>query len=404
MKDYRVTFYIHDDVYIYASCYTDRGRVKKSTGTKTDTGTIDNLPRNIQRTLNRISIAVDEYVGLCGKQGEPVRKLDVERIIALAAKGLPTAAQPLTVLQLLEQFYKAAESGELLNRKEKRYPTGTLRVVEYTIKALKKYPRLAKVKVADLDISYFSELKSTLTRDGMAKNTVSTRVNTVLTVINKTYDRWHKKQLKGVEGLRGQTEDVDYPIFYNIEQLQALYNHDFKGRKALDRLRDVFVLGSFICLRHSDYYPTDFSKAIRGNILEVKSNKTDNPTYVPLHPIAKMIMEKYEYRLPKIGYEAMRSGLKVMAELAGFKNECLFTRVQGGVTVRIYKPMYMLTTPHTMRRNFATNAKLAGMSDGAIMKIGGWKTFTAYERYLRLSGLDIAELAMKEAFYQNWNW
>ena len=197
---------------------------------------------------------------------------------------------------------------------------------------------------------------------------------------------------------------MDYAIAYTEAELLKLYRHDFKNSRK-EATRDVFVFGCFTCLRHSDYYLTDYKMSLmEGNILHLRSLKTDNTLYIPLHPVALEIYNKYKGNIPMISYSTLLLNSKNIAREAGFDTPCLFSRIEGGVLAKEHRPKWKLTTPHTMRRTFATNAFISGMPERMIMKIGGWKSYSSFERYLRLSGVDIAKLAMAQPFYKDWKW
>jgi integrase len=50
---------------------------------------------------------------------------------------------------------------------------------------------------------------------------------------------------------------------------------------------------------------------------------------------------------------------------------------------------------HDLRRTAARNLRRAGIAEGVIMKIGGWRTRSVFERYAIVSQMDIQE-AMQE--------
>lgn len=399
MSKYKVSFFVRDKRIICVNCYTDTGRVKKSTGQITKDGSMCDLSPQVERTLDKIQHAIEEYVEVCRIQGEPVMKKIVENLVRLTPQSKEEQYKNYNLLQVMELFLAGAKDGTILNDKEKRYPDNSIQLISYTIVKLKKHP-VAKVPIEELNASHFKILRAGLAKEGLSKNTIKTYTHIIIAGVNKTVNVHHKTQLsaKNMRGLRAMGEEIDYPIYFSIDELRHLHEFKFK-RQPMRIAADVFVFGCFVCLRHSDYFVTDYTRAIKNYIIEVKHKKTDNVAYIPLHPIAKQILEKYDYKIPKIGYDALRVKIKSFMKAAGFDEPCLFSRVQGGVTLQEYKPKWKLTTPHTMRRSFATNAKIAGMNDSEIMKIGGWNSYDSYKRYIRLSGLDIAQIAQKHAFY-----
>jgi integrase len=46
---------------------------------------------------------------------------------------------------------------------------------------------------------------------------------------------------------------------------------------------------------------------------------------------------------------------------------------------------------HDLRRTAARNLRKAGVAEGFIMKIGGWRTRSVFERYAIVSQADIAD-------------
>jgi integrase len=56
---------------------------------------------------------------------------------------------------------------------------------------------------------------------------------------------------------------------------------------------------------------------------------------------------------------------------------------------------------HTARRTFCTSAILAGMPPYQIMKITGHSSLANFEKYIKMSGKEAAELMLNHAFFKN---
>ncbi len=59
------------------------------------------------------------------------------------------------------------------------------------------------------------------------------------------------------------------------------------------------------------------------------------------------------------------------------------------------KPVYRGLIFHDLRRTAARNLRRAGVAEGVIMKIGGWKTRSVFERYAIVAQSDIADAVQK---------
>lgn len=413
MQDYELSYYINNGKHIYASARLDDGRLQLSMSLKAES--LDNLPRNIQRTLDRARIEFDNFVGQCQKTNEPILKQGAADVIRAAIGGRRTYRKPLILSELVEKYIAGAKEGSILNDKEKKYPASTVRLMGYAYEAAIT-GGIDKLAVSELKPEHFQQLRARLTNTkakgykedapGLSANTIETYNNLLVLMISRARGLgWHSNNLDAYKkGVRAKGEDVDYAIAYNDKELEKLYNHKYDHIRHSEA-RDVFIFGCYTCLRHSDYYLTDYVMSLmEGNILHLRNLKTGNSVYIPLHPIALRIYQQYGGNMPKIAYESMRRKCREITKLAGFDSPCLFSRVQGGVLVKEHRPKWDLTTTHTMRRSFATNAFISGMPERMIMKIGGWKSYGSFERYLRLSGLDIAKLAMEQPFYKDWKW
>jgi integrase len=84
-------------------------------------------------------------------------------------------------------------------------------------------------------------------------------------------------------------------------------------------------------------------------------------------------------------------------------DECVFTR-EDGKPVRDFRGAWTNTCDaarvpglliHDLRRTAARNLRRAGVAEGVIMKIGGWKTRSVFERYAIVSQSDVRDAMTK---------
>ena len=188
-------------------------------------------------------------------------------------------------------------------------------------------------------------------------------------------------------------------IYLTESELKKLYNLDLTSKPGLEKVRDLFLVGCYTGLRFSDYtsiQPED----IKVDRLRVMDIKTKSKVVIPLAPVVKQILEKYNFKLPKaISNQKFNEALKTIAELSGL-NETVVTKItRGGVLQTKTQPKYKLVTSHVARRSFATNGVKHGLSPVLIMAITGHKTEKEFWKYVKVSNEEKADLFEKE---MNW--
>ncbi len=96
-------------------------------------------------------------------------------------------------------------------------------------------------------------------------------------------------------------------------------------------------------------------------------------------------------------------GLLVQCVAGKSGDEPVFTRTDGS-DVRVFRKVWVKATEaagvpgllfHDLRRTAARNLRRAGIAEGVIMKIGGWRTRSVFERYAIVSQSDISDALEK---------
>jgi integrase len=182
----------------------------------------------------------------------------------------------------------------------------------------------------------------------------------------------------------GMKEDTD-SIYLSHDELTELYNLDLTENKRLEKVRDLFILGSYTGLRFSD-----FSRLTNENILEdrikIVSQKTKKPVSIPFHHTVKSIIEKYGCVFPQISNVKMNEYLKELGKLTKLlKVDIHAKKTRGGLEVSKKVKKHDLVTTHTARRSFATNAYLDGVPSLTIMAITGHSTEKSFLRYIKVT-------------------
>lgn len=255
----------------------------------------------------------------------------------------------------------------------------------------------------------------TITKAGLSKNTIGTRIKILKTFINEANDRgitvlpdYKKKSFKVLKEETNSiylTESELMQMYYietSPESLDIL-RKEFCTDKLPDylaKVRDLFLIGCYTGLRFSDLSKLNKDNITKDNTLNVKTIKTNQSVVVPIHPITKQIFEKYDYQLPReISNQKFNEYLKDVAKIARINEPITMESTKGGFKVSETTEKYNLVTSHTARRSFATNAFLMDMPSISIMKITGHKTESAFMKYIKMSAKDNAIKMQSHKFF-----
>lgn len=204
------------------------------------------------------------------------------------------------------------------------------------------------------------------------------------------------------------SEEVDN-IYLSITEINTLYKFDFSKNERLEKVRDLFVMGCFTGARFSDW-----SKITPENI-QIKRDKNDTPyemliltpqktgaksepLIIPVHPIVKEILNKYNDELPKVPVsQNVNRYIKEVAKLAGI-NESI--QLNNSKSTKKAAEKWELVVTHTARRSFATNAFKSGIPTLSIMRITGHKTESSFMKYIKIKNEENAFLVVDNAFFK----
>lgn len=236
----------------------------------------------------------------------------------------------------------------------------------------------------DFYISFTDYLKAA----GLKPNTIGSHIRRIKRLMNEANeDKLTTNQEHRARGFKVQKEDAD-TIYLTEDDIHALYKlkiDDFRMRK----IRDLFVLNCHTGLRHSDW-----SKVTIENIdekkLYVKTQKTNEPVIIPVHPIIIEIIERYGSGMTIPTNQEANRVLRWLGEYA--------------VTKKITKgnlDKWLQIRTHTVRRSFATNAYLSGVPMLSIMQITGHRTTESFLRYIRVSKLENAMKLKDHPFFNS---
>ena len=283
---------------------------------------------------------------------------------------------------------------------------GTIQVYRTSKKHLMNFASITgkkEIEFEDIDADFYGNYIQYLNALNLAKNSVGKQIKVLKTFLNSATDRGiNTNQFFRTKFFKKPTEEVD-KIFLTDDEIQRIYKLDLSGQGSIEAVRDLFIIACYTGFRFSDFSTLEQSH-ITDSYITKKTLKTKTKVIIPIHPVVREILEKYNYILPKcIANTHANSHLKTIAEMAKINTEIEVIKTIGGKFERnVYKKWELVCT-HTGRRSFATNAYLAGVPAISIMMITGHATESVFMKYISIDELANAEHIQSHAFFNTSN-
>lgn len=246
----------------------------------------------------------------------------------------------------------------------------------------------------NVNLNYHKEFMKFLKSQEYAPNTISKRFSTLKSFLKKI------NELYGIS----ISPDVRTSLFYVPEEIEvdSVYlNEERVGEIAklkvsserLQKTKDNFVLGLRTGLRVSDFLNLQ-EYNIKGDFLEVQTQKTSQKVVIPIHKDVKEILERNNGLPENISDQKFNKYIKEICKLAGMDELVLGSKTTtiDGVTRKRFGeyPFYELVSSHICRRSFATNL-YGHLPNLTIMQITGHKTESSFLRYIKITSREHAE-------------
>lgn len=186
-----------------------------------------------------------------------------------------------------------------------------------------------------------------------------------------------------------------------IEELDRLSELDLSDNPRLEKVRDLFIVGSYTGLRHSDWYSVKREQIFTGKngeeFIQLRAQKTSKSTVIPLFPELKEVLERYNYQLPKISQQKFNDYIKEVAKIA--LGNATFMRIfsESGQKKDETIEKWQKVSSHAARRSFATNFWELGISPAILMTITGHATEKQFFEYIDVTSEEIAARFAEQA-------
>jgi integrase len=303
------------------------------------------------------------------------------------------------LFSFIEKFIVEARN-RVNNKTGKPISRATLNIYNSTLRMLLEYKkaRRRKIDFNTIDLDFYYDFSEYMTKKhNYAVNTVGKYIKTLKSFLTEASERGHNTNYAyKSKRFKVTTEETD-SIYLTEKELQEFYELNLSNNPKLDRVRDLFLVGCWTGLRFSDF-STIQARDIKGEFIEVETQKTGERVVIPIHDTVKNVIEKYKGKTenslpPSISNVKMNLYLKDLGHLLDSQHvKTTSTITKGGVNlIKTYKK-YELITTHTARRSFASNLYKDGVPAYTIMKITGHRTEKAFLRYIKITPNESARI------------
>lgn len=263
----------------------------------------------------------------------------------------------------------------------------------------------------DINQSLINRYMSFLEEGGYSKSTADRYINCFKTLIGVAEREDIHNNYKA-RGLFRHTTVKDHEkttaIYLTKEELEGLYNMELVGLE--EKVRDAFLIACYTGQRHSDFSQLKtscFDTIFDGKMVIRKvQTKTTTQVVIPiLDNKLKIILEKYNYKVPEIGDIVMNRYLKRIGEKLSHTVKSLAKDVKTILTKdereaekskkktfrrdedgNVIKYKWELIVTHTGRRTCATNMYLSRKyTTREMMLVTGHKKEENFMKYIKLS-------------------
>lgn len=99
------------------------------------------------------------------------------------------------------------------------------------------------------------------------------------------------------------------------QEIETMWNREINSDR-IEKVRDLFIFQCYTGLSYCDMATLSMDD-IKDGVIYKNRRKTDVKSIIPLLPISKAILEKYDYQLPVISNQKYNQYLKALGDLCG---------------------------------------------------------------------------------------
>ena len=245
----------------------------------------------------------------------------------------------------------------------------------------------------DLSVDNVYEFVNYLEENEYNSSSIERAIGRVKFVLNRAYD--HDIKVSKVRNQRIYIEKEDSElesVYLNEAEIQSIFDLNLENDYELDNIRDNFVLSLWFGLRIGDFMTNLKTDNIKDGFISIKTQKTGSFVKIPVHPMAKSVLDKRFGNLPgKVNISVYNEKIKTICMLAKIDNQ-VYGKLWNSDKKRkelTYAPKYKFISSHVARKSLTTN--LSGkVSDEVIQKTLGWTDDKMQKHYNKTSKTEYA--------------
>jgi integrase len=233
--------------------------------------------------------AFRKFVNDNNRQPEPS---ELKKILDVRLRNMQES-RAQTLFEFAEKFIEEAGTTQINRSTGLKKAYGTQRLYKNGLRRLKEFEAYSGTKVDfnSIDMEFFDRYVEFLSIDlQLAQNTVARYITTLKVFMNEATERGLNTNLVFRNKRFKVSEESVYRIYLNEDELNEMYNLDLSKNKKLDKVRALFLVGSWTGLRFSDLVNIAPENITKDNI-SIKTQKTGEVVVLPLHRMVKNVME-----------------------------------------------------------------------------------------------------------------
>ena len=258
-----------------------------------------------------------------------------------------------------------------------------------------------KLVLKDMTLDNLYEVVNYFEENDYNSSTISRNIDRIRFFMNRASEEGLK-----VSNVRSQRVYIDKDseeieqVYLNENEIQKIFDLNLEHDYELDNIRNNFVLALWSGLRITDFMTNLKTDNIKDGIISIKTQKTGSFVKIPIHPMAKSILNKNFGNLPrKVDVSEYNKQIKTICQLAEIDNQ-VYGKLWNPIKKRrelVYAPKFKFVSSHIARKSLTTN--LSGkVSNEVIQKTMGWNDDTMRKHYDKTSKNEYVE-TLKNYWY-----